>query len=312
MLVMPVGISPIETHQSELPDPSGGDHGMNYRHAYHAGNFADVIKHVVLTLTIELLKKKDKPFRFIDTHAGCGLYDLMADEASRTSEWQNGIGRLVSAEQITASRAQSGTLRTYLDVIQQINGGDDLRYYPGSPMIALSLLRHDDRMIVNELHPEDVETLRGNLSRRDNAKVMALDAWTFLKSTLPPPERRGLVLIDPPFEQPGEFERIVLGLTAATKRFANGIYLLWYPLKHRDEVTRFKRRLRETGLRRVLAVEVFVAPFGRDAGLIGTGLIIHNPPYGLREELSNILPSLTNLLSQDADATFNIDVLADE
>ena len=285
---------------------------MNYRHAFHAGNFADVIKHVILTLTIEYLKRKPKPFRVIDTHAGCGLYDLAGEEASRTNEWQNGIGRLVTAKQNDEVGSRFDALQAYLDVIEQINGGDALKLYPGSPLIARNLLRKDDRLIINELHPEDVKTLRANFTRHDNAKVMELDAWTFLKSTLPPPERRGVVLIDPPFEQPGEFERMVLGLTSAAKRFATGVYLLWYPMKHPGDVERFKRKLCETGLRKLLAVEVIVAPYQEGAGLTGTGLILHNPPFGLREELANILPYLTNLLSNHPDSKFEIDVLADE
>ncbi len=286
--------------------------GMNYRHAFHAGNFADVIKHVILTLTIAYLKKKPKPFRVIDTHAGCGLYDLLGDQAVRTNEWQDGIGRLLNDARTDGAESQPPILQTYLDVIRQFNDTDEPRFYPGSPMIARHLLRSGDRLIVNELHPEDVEILRANVPRRRNTKVMSLDAWSFLKSALPPPERRGVILIDPPFEQPGEFERMVLGLTAATKRFATGIYLLWYPLKHPQEVERFKQKLRESGLRRLLAVEVFVAPYQKDVGLTGTGLLIHNPPFELHKDLANVLPYLTNLLATHPQAKFEIDVLAGE
>lgn len=285
---------------------------MNYRHAFHAGNFADVVKHIVLTLTIEQLKKKSKPMRVIDTHAGCGLYDLHSAEALRTNEWRNGIGRLLEASNADPGFLQCHSLQSYLGVIRAINGDSDLRSYPGSPLIARELLRPDDKLIVNELHPEDVKTLRSQFTRRDNTKVTCLDAWVFLKSVLPPPERRGIILVDPPFEQPGEFERMVQGLRAATKRFATGVYLLWYPLKHPREVAQFKQQLRDSGLRRLLAVEVFIARQDKDSGFVGTGLILHNPPFGLQDELSNILPKLTNLLADSTGGSFACDELVGE
>ncbi len=285
---------------------------MNYRHGFHAGNFADVVKHIVLTLTIEYLKKKSKPFRYIDTHAGCGLYDLHGDQATRTQEWENGIGRLLVANPSNKELAQFDVFSSYLKIIADVNGDTDLQFYPGSPLIARALLRENDRLIVNELHPEDCQILRTNFARSKASKVMELDAWTFLRSALPPPERRGVILIDPPFEQPGEFERMVQGLTAATKRFATGIYLLWYPIKHPREVARFKQSLLESGLKRLLAVEVFVAPFEDGAALTGTGLLIHNPPYGIREELAKLLPQLVKTLSDDPGASYDIEVLADE
>ncbi|MEM7749704.1 MAG: 23S rRNA (adenine(2030)-N(6))-methyltransferase RlmJ, partial [Pseudomonadota bacterium] len=253
---------------------------MNYRHGFHAGNFADVIKHIVLALIIEYLKKKSKPFRYIDTHAGCGLYDLHGDQATRTQEWENGIGKLVTAKQLDTEDAQFDVVRSYLSIIADLNSGNDLQFYPGSPLIARALLREHDRLIVNELHAEDCQLLRSNFGRSKTSKVMNLDAWNFLRSTLPPPERRGVILIDPPFEQPGEFDRIVPGLTAAARRFATGIYLLWYPIKHPREVARFKQSLVESGLKRLMAVEVFVTPFAEGAALTGTGLLVHNPPFG--------------------------------
>ncbi|MEM9356061.1 MAG: 23S rRNA (adenine(2030)-N(6))-methyltransferase RlmJ, partial [Pseudomonadota bacterium] len=239
----------------------------------------------MLTLTIEYLKGKSKPFRYIDTHAGCGLYDLHGDQATRTQEWETGIGQLVNAN-LNMQLAQFDVLRSFLSIVEDQNSGEDLQFYPGSPLIARALLRENDRLIINELHPEDYQLLRSNFARSKTTKVMNLDAWTFLKSTLPPPERRGVILIDPPFEQPGEFDRMVQGLIAATKRFATGIYLLWYPIKHPQEVARFKQSLLESGLRRLLAVEFFIAPFEAGAALSGSGLLIHNPPFGIRDELA--------------------------
>ena len=284
---------------------------MNYRHAFHAGNFADVMKHIILVLAIEHLRKKSKPFRVIDTHAGCGLYDLRNGEAQRTLEWRNGIGRLVAVREQETWIAQFSALNSYLGILDILNT-EELQFYPGSPLIAEKLLRDSDRLIANELHPEDVGILRNNFARNQKVKVMNLDGWTFLKSVLPPPERRGLILIDPPFEQPGEFERMVQGLMAAVKRFATGIYLLWYPLKHLNDVARFKDSLRGSNLKRLLAVEVWVAPHDPSSGLTGTGMVIHNAPFGLQEELSNLLPYLTKLLSIHVDARFEIDVIASE
>ena len=284
---------------------------MNYRHAFHAGNFADVMKHIIFVLAIEHLRKKSKPFRVIDTHAGCGLYDLRNEKAQRTLEWQNGIGRLVAVREQETWIAQFSALNSYLGILDIFNT-EELQFYPGSPLIAEKLLRDSDRLIANELHPDDVGILRSNFARNQRVKVMNLNGWTFLKSALPPPERRGLVLIDPPFEQPGEFERMAQGLMAAVKRFATGVYLLWYPLKQLNDVVRFKDSLRGSNLKSLLAVEVWVAPHDPSSGLTGTGMLIHNAPFGLQEELFSLLPYLTKLLSIHVDARFEIDVIAGE
>ncbi len=176
---------------------------MNYRHAYHAGNFADVVKHAVLALVIEHLKLKPAPFRVIDTHAGIGVYDLTSEAAQKTGEWREGIGRLMAAK---LSPAAAEVLAPYLDIVRRLNPGGALVRYPGSPLLARELMRADDRLVVNELHPEDQDELKRHFAHDPQVRVMALDAWTALKALLPPPERRGVMLIDPAFEQTGELD----------------------------------------------------------------------------------------------------------
>ncbi|MGQ0673068.1 MAG: 23S rRNA (adenine(2030)-N(6))-methyltransferase RlmJ [Hyphomicrobium sp.] len=277
---------------------------MNYRHAYHAGNFADVVKHAVLALVIDHLKKKPAPFRVIDTHAGIGLYDLTGDEASRTGEWQSGIGRVLGS---SPPPGVSALLEGYLDSVRTTNGGAaPLVRYPGSPLVARHLLRPDDRLIVNELHPDDHAALSRLFAGDRQTKVMALDGWTALKSLLPPTERRGLVLVDPPFEQAGEFERLVAGLTAAHRRFATGTMLLWYPVKQDTAVAPFHRSLAKLGLAKLLVAEVFVRRADDGERLNGSGLIVLNPPFVLHQQLSALLPWLAETLSAGRAATHRL------
>ena len=213
---------------------------MNYRHAYHAGNFADIFKHAILMLLIERLRAKDKPFSVIDTHAGIGIYDLAGEAAQKTLEYQGGIMRLMEAS------APSPALSRFRDLVAGIIGlepGQEIHRYPGSPRIARSLLREGDRLQLVELQPEDVETLRVGFARDRQTIVHAMDAYTALKALLPPTPRRGLVLIDPPFEKTDEFDRLVDGLHEAHPRWAPGVYAIWDPLKARAPGARFHPRL---------------------------------------------------------------------
>lgn len=268
---------------------------MNYRHAYHAGNFGDVLKHAVLALVIEHLKQKEAPFRIIDTHAGVGLYDLVSMEASKTGEWQDGIGRIWTESLPVPLR---DILAPYLQAVAAENADGALRYYPGSPVIAARLMRRTDRLVLNELHPVDHAELAGRFARDARVKVLALDAWTALKSLLPPKERRAVVLIDPPFEEPGEFARLVSGLAEAHRRFASGVMLLWYPVKDVRALAGFHRELAALGLPRMLKAELFVRRANDPLRLSGTGLIILNPPYRLDEKLGVLLPFLARRLAQ--------------
>ncbi len=281
---------------------------MNYRHAFHAGNFADVMKHAVLSLILEHLKKKDKPFRVVDTHAGAGLYCLSHEAASRAGEWRNGIARIHAA--VGDGHLPPDVrelLSPYLSAIASAAQGANLQtpsvqplIYPGSPVIARTFMRPGDRLIANELHEADGALLKKHFARDRQVSVMHQDAWLVLKATLPPKERRGVVLVDPPFEQPGEFDRLVEGIRAATRRFATGIYVLWYPLKDPGRVSAFHRAMLETGLPRLLDAQLIVRAPGpgrhRSAALYGSGLLLHNPPYGLDSALEILLPALAEVL----------------
>ncbi len=268
---------------------------MNYRHAYHAGNFADVLKHAVLALVIEHLKLKPAPFRVIDTHAGIGSYDLSSIEAQKTGEWRDGIGRLIDAS-LPADVAS--ILEPYLAAVRRENGGNSIVRYPGSPQIARSLLRPSDRLVVSELHPEDSLHLSSLFAGDPQTKVLTLDGWDALKALLPPKERRGVTLIDPPFEQPGEFARLAQALREAHKRFATGTVILWYPIKDERAVQAFEDDAESTELSKVLSVVLRVREPNQTAGLHGTGLVISNPPFTLAGKLEVLLPFLEKTLQQ--------------
>ncbi len=278
---------------------------MNYRHAYHAGNFADVLKHAVLTRVLRYMTQKPQPLRVIDVHAGIGLYDLGGVEAGKTGEWHDGIGRLLAAP---GKGDAAALLQPYLDVVAGLNEPNaPLRFYPGSPLLARKLLRRSDALIANELHPEDVEALKGNLKGLPNTRVMNLDAWIALKSLVPPPERRGVVLIDPPFDAAGEFDTLADGLGEALRRFATGTYIVWYPIKDAREVSRFLKRVRALGVAKLINAELAVCARDARPGLNETGLVIINPPYVLADELAVLLPHLCAALAVDAQAGFRID-----
>ncbi|MGE0024670.1 MAG: 23S rRNA (adenine(2030)-N(6))-methyltransferase RlmJ [Hyphomicrobium sp.] len=274
---------------------------MNYRHIYHAGNFADVLKHATLTLVIEHLKGKDAPFRVIDTHAGTGLYDLASDEAQRTGEWKDGIGRILAA---TPPPGIAAILAPYLHLVRAETGAGatTLESYPGSPLIARRLLRREDRLVANEAHPEDAARLAHLFARDRQVKTMHIDGWTALKSLLPPKERRGVVLVDPPFEEPGEFVRMAEGLAAAHKRFATGTVILWYPIKDARAVRAFQRDVTALAIPKLLSVELLVREIHKDGELAGSGLVIMNPPFTLEEKLAHVLPYLSAVLARDAGA----------
>lgn len=281
---------------------------MNYRHVYHAGNFADVLKHVALTLVVDYLKQKPSPFRVIDTHAGIGLYDLASVEAQKTGEWRQGIGRLLAASDVPASVA--AILAPYLSLVRAENAPGDLTRYPGSPLLARRLLRADDRLVANELHPEDCAALRRLFARDAQTKVLELDAWIALKSLLPPKERRGVVLVDPPFEQPGELDRLLDGLVEATRRFATGIFLLWYPIKDPAPVASFHRRARGLDLPKVLVVEQMIRGADDPQRLNGCGLLIVNAPFALAPALNAALPFVAPLLAQGPGAGWRVETFS--
>jgi len=267
---------------------------MNYRHAFHAGGFVDVMKHVTLTRLIEYLKLKPAAFRMIDTHAGIGRYSLTGDEAKRSPEWLDGIDRLLRAEIRPAAKT---LLQPYLDAVMSENPNGTLARYPGSPLLARRLFRPQDRLSALELHPADYRRLRDLFEGDVQVRVTELDGWLALNAYVPPKEKRGLVLVDPPFEEPGEWGRLVEGLGKAHRKWATGIYLLWYPLKEPREVNGFVADLKATGVARMLRAELTVAPAVAGT-LYGSGLIVVNPPYTLEGELRTVLPALAEVLQQ--------------
>jgi 23S rRNA (adenine2030-N6)-methyltransferase len=282
---------------------------MNYRHAFHAGGFVDVVKHIILSRLVEYLKLKPAAFRVIDTHAGIGRYDLTGEEARRSPEWLEGIGRLL--EQQLSSEAEM-LARPYLDVVRGENPAGGLTSYPGSPLLVRKLLRRQDRLFAMELHPEDAATL-GRLFAGDiQTRVIALDGWLALGAQLPPKEKRGLVLVDPPFEEEGEFERLVDGLVRAYRRFPAGVYALWYPLKEQRERDAFVGMLEASAIPRMLRVELMVRAPAHPARLFGTGMIVVNPPFTLEDELRILLPELAGLLADGGRGGFRIEWIRGE
>ncbi len=281
---------------------------MNYRHSFHAGNFGDVLKHVVLTLVIEHLKLKPTPFAVIDTHAGTGRYDLQATESARTGEYRDGIARVL------AWRDPPAELAPYLAVVRAMNEAEAgrLRWYPGSPRLARALMRRGDRLFATELHPADFAALAAEFANDRRTKTIMLDGYQALAAFVPPRERRAVVLVDPPFEVPGEFERLVEGVRAAHRRFASGIYLLWYPIKARAAIDQFHAALVASGLRRILLVELLVRTPTDEERLNGCGLIVINPPHTLAESLARLLPSLSRVLAEDKSGTARLDWLVPE
>ncbi len=268
---------------------------MNYRHVYHAGNFADVVKHVVLTRILDYLKRKPGAFRVIDTHAGIGLYDLSSEEAQKTGEWRDGIGKLLDA---SLPPEAEELLRPYLDTVRAFNAGQSLRYYPGSPEITRSLLRDNDRLTAIELHPDDFTALKTRVAGDWKIRAIQLDGWLAMGAHLPPKEKRGLVLVDPPFEKDGEFDRMADALQRAHKRWPGGTYALWYPIKDHAAVARFREKLAQTGMPKILDVFFSLRAPSQEPRLDGTGMIVVNPPYVLEEELAQVLPFLRATLAE--------------
>ena len=282
---------------------------MNYRHAFHAGGFADVLKHIVLTRILLYLQGKPAAFRLIDTHAGAGVYDLTGEEAERGGEWLTGIARILQAR---FSESALPLIKPYLDIVRAFNPqGGQLKAYPGSPLIVRALLRPQDRLTACELEAKAHKRLIEALRRDTQARVVDLDGWTALPAFVPPKERRGLVLIDPPYEQKDEFERLAAGFSEAFAKWPTGSYLLWYPAKSRRASDELTQQVAQTiGQTRppgkCLRVEFSVAPQTPDTGLTSAGLLVVNPPWTLAAELKAILPELEKPLGQGGAGRFRL------
>jgi 23S rRNA (adenine2030-N6)-methyltransferase len=291
---------------------------MNYRHAFHAGNFADVIKHIVLVRILVYLQEKPAAFRVIDTHAGAGRYDLTSSEAQRGGEWLTGIARLMQAR-LTDDAMK--LVAPYLDIVRAFNDPGKLETYPGSPLISRALLRPQDSLVACEVEATARKSLIGALRRDEQGRVVDLDGWTALPAFVPPNERRGLVLIDPPFEARDEFTRLADGFATAFAKWPSGIYLLWYPVKERRATDALVHAVARAVVSKsspdkpsdnkpsdkVLRIEFSVAPQATDAGLVSAGLLVVNPPWTLAAELKTILPQLEKPLGVGGAARFRVE-----
>jgi 23S rRNA (adenine2030-N6)-methyltransferase len=268
---------------------------MNYRHAFHAGNFADVVKHALLARVLAYLCQKDAAFRVIDTHAGAGLTDLASDEALRGAEWQDGIGRVW---QHAFEPDVAALLAPYLSAIAAFNPGNALKCYPGSPLLIRHWLRPQDRLIACELEPGAARALLRDLRGDTRVKAIAIDGWTALKAYIPPKEKRGLVLIDPPYEQQNELDRAADAVGAAHRKWPGGTILLWYPVKDQREIVRFVKKLAAMNLAKSLQIQLSrTSPTG--TRLRGTGLIVVNAPWTLQTDAQILLPALSKVFWPD-------------
>ena len=280
---------------------------LSYRHSFHAGNHADVLKHIVLMLIIESLQQKEKGFYYLDTHAGAGLYRLFSQEAEKTAEYAEGIGRLWQRDDLPTE------VDRYVKLIRKLNyGGKELRYYAGSPLLAANLLRPQDRALMMELHPSDFPLLRNNFKAFDNVTVKIGDGFQQVKATLPPKERRGLVLIDPPYELKEDYDLVVKAIEEGYKRFATGVYAIWYPVVLRQQTKRMIKGLEATGIRKILQIELAVRPDSDQRGMTASGMIVINPPWTLEKQMKSILPYLSTVLAPQGTDSWSVNWITPE
>lgn len=273
---------------------------LSYRHAFHAGNHADVLKHLVEVQLLRYMEQKDKPFWYIDTHAGAGCYALDSGYAAQNAEYESGIARLWLREDLPAPLAE------YVGLVKRLNPDGQLRLYPGSPLIALELLREQDRMRLFELHSSDSEILQQNFAGQGaRVLIQAADGFGALKALLPPPPRRALVLIDPPYEDKQDYRRVVAALREGLKRFASGMYAVWYPQLQRAEARQLTEQLKHLPAKSWLHVALSVrAPSEEVFGMHGSGMFVLNPPWILHGMLQEVMPFLVKHLGQDEQAAF--------
>ena len=271
---------------------------LSYRHAFHAGNHADVLKHFIEVQLLRYLSQKDKPFWYIDTHAGAGCYALDSGYATQNAEYESGIARLWRRDDLPEALAD------YVTLVKSINPDGQMKLYPGSPLIAQRLLREQDKMRLFELHPSDSELLQENFAG-SGALVQSADGFTALKALLPPPPRRALLLIDPPYEDKQDYQRVVTALREGLKRFAGGVYAVWYPQLQRADARQLPEQLKQLPVKSWLNVALSVQGLSEDGfGMYGSGMFVLNPPWNLHATLQQVMPYLADVLGQDAQASF--------
>ncbi|ELI5735663.1 23S rRNA (adenine(2030)-N(6))-methyltransferase RlmJ [Vibrio fluvialis] len=264
---------------------------LSYRHSFHAGNHADVVKHIVQSLILSALQQKDKPFVYHDTHSGVGRYDLTHEWSEKTGEYKQGIARLWQQTEVPED------IHSYLDAIKALNDDGELRYYPGSPRVARAHLRSHDRMVLTELHPSDYPLLEQEFHRDRQVAIFKEDGFARLKASLPPKERRGLVLIDPPYELAKEYRDVVQAIAQSYKRWATGIYAIWYPVVNRCDIDDMIEGLQGLGIRKILQIELGVSPDTNERGMTASGMIVINPPWKLESQMQSILPFLKEAIA---------------
>ncbi|ELV8555291.1 23S rRNA (adenine(2030)-N(6))-methyltransferase RlmJ [Vibrio fluvialis] len=264
---------------------------LSYRHSFHAGNHADVVKHIVQSLILSALQQKDKPFVYHDTHSGVGRYDLTHEWSEKTGEYKQGIARLWQQTEVPED------IHSYLDAIKALNDDGELRYYPGSPRVARAHLRSHDRMVLTELHPSDYPLLEQEFHRDRQVAIFKEDGFARLKGSLPPKERRGLVLIDPPYELAKEYRDVVQAIAQSYKRWATGIYAIWYPVVNRCDIDDMIEGLQGLGIRNILQIELGVSPDTNERGMTASGMIVINPPWKLESQMQSILPFLKEAIA---------------
>ena len=276
---------------------------LSYRHAFHAGNHADVLKHFLIVQLLRYLCQKDKAFWYIESHAGAGYYALDVGYATKLAEHRNGIDRLWDRHELPPALAE------YVELIRELNPDGVLRAYPGSPHFALKLMREQDRMRLFEMHSKDSQLLQDNFREAGRrVKIAAADGFAGLKALLPPPTRRALILIDPAYEDKGDYRRVIAALEDGLARFPTGLYALWYPLLQRPEARKLPEKLKQLGARSWLNLSLSVCAAAPDGfGMHGSGMFLINPPWVLPELLKETLPYLVAALGQDATAGFSIE-----
>ena len=279
---------------------------LSYRHSFHAGNFADVLKHAVEVLILEALKQKESPFIYHDTHSAAGRYSLSSAHSEKTAEYVDGIARIWQQGEVPAP------LIPYLNVIKQLNSTSTLKHYPGSPLVARLLLREQDRMQMTELHPADVKLLEQEFAGDRQARVYKQDAYEGLKALLPGRNKRGLVLLDPSYEIKTEYRQVVQEIAQTYRRFATGTYALWYPVIERRTIDRLMRDFVGTGIKKILVIELCVTGDSAERGMTGTGMVVINPPWKLYSQMEELLPWLTKELGQENHANFRLEWLVPE
>lgn len=277
---------------------------LSYRHSFHAGNFADVLKHIVLVEILEYLTRKDKAFTYIDTHSGAGLYNLNSEHATKRAEWKDGIAKL--------RPDRWPELVNYLDAVLAHNPQETIDFYPGSPLFAQQRMRSQDQAHLFELHSSDFPLLKQAIGPDNRFQINNLDGYKGLLKLLPPTSRRGLILIDPSYEVKSDYETVVSIIRQAHRRFANGIYALWYPVVQRERIDLLETQLQKSGIRNIQQFELGLATDSDQHGMTASGMLVINPPWILKDKMDQLLPKLVEILDRETGAFYKSEVLVGE